>query len=421
MSNSKRKHGTGNIMKRGKYYYFRYMINGKAKLISLKTTIRKEAEKIVQRDYLPVIQARSLEGIALHVKEAKSNITQKKIDINDGWEVYYGSHKRPDSSESTLNGYKFMYRKFIDWLASNNPEIKYTASLNEDIAEAYAKYLWQERKVSERTFNAYIKGLDLIFRIINGKSHFNRDVITRKNENQQGHKKFTQKQIGSIFAAFDDEELKLMHKLEMKVLFHIGAMSGLRLIDACLLKWENISFEDKLIRCIPCKTSRTAKKRQAVIPIPNELEQALQEALQWKKENEDYVLPNVAERYQRNKDGIGSDVAKVLRFAGMTTQEEIKGLQRIKKINRYGFHSFRHYYASKMATSGYDINMLAKILADDVRTLQIYYINIDDHAVRQEFARKTQNTDHKSQIDELLASASEKQLEEIHSMIKDYF
>lgn len=187
-----------------------------------------------------------------------------------------------------------------------------------------------------------------------------------------------------------------------------------------MLKWENISFKEKLIRCIPHKTSRTAKMRQAVIPIPNELESALQEALTQRKDDEDYVLPDIAKRYKRNKDGIGSDVAKVLTFAGLITQEEAKGIQRKKKINRYGFHSFRHYYASKMATSGYDINMLAKILADDVRTLQVYYINIDDHAVRREFDKKSQNSTLKQQIDKVLLRADKKQLQEIHSMITAY-
>jgi hypothetical protein len=75
---NKRPNGAGYLFKRGKYYCYRYMINGKSKQVSLKTTRKAEAERIVSQDYLPLIQARSIEGIALHVKEVKASKTQKK-------------------------------------------------------------------------------------------------------------------------------------------------------------------------------------------------------------------------------------------------------------------------------------------------------------------------------------------------------
>jgi integrase len=212
-----------------------------------------------------------------------------------------------------------------------------------------------------------------------------------------------------------------MHKQEMKILFHIGAMTGLRLIDACLLKWGNISFDDKLIRCIPHKTSRTAKQRQAVIPIPSTLNKVLRDALALREsppDRNDFIMPNVASRYQYNSDGIGDDIKKVLEFTKLTTNEDPQeGIQRKKKICRYGFHSFRHYYASKMATEGYDINMLAKILADDIRTLQKYYINIDASAVREAFDTKEGQSNIKEQIVQALSDANEKQLQDIHNYV----
>jgi integrase len=168
----------------------------------------------------------------------------------------------------------------------------------------------------------------------------------------------------------------------MKVLFYIGALTGLRLADCCLLKWDNVSFRNDLIRCIPRKTKKI--KRPAIIPMSSKLEDQLKIAFEWKTDN-NYILPKVAERYLRNPHGVRKDSMKIFKFSGLDTSEDKGKLQRQYNICRYGFHSFRHSFASIMASNGYNITMLAQILADDTKTLEKYYISIDDKVIKKTF------------------------------------
>ncbi|OGV21522.1 MAG: hypothetical protein A2X47_12980 [Lentisphaerae bacterium GWF2_38_69] len=109
----------------------------------------------------------------------------------------------------------------------------------------------------------------------------------------------------------------------------------------------------------------------------------LESALKW--QSDEYALPKIAERYNRNPDGIRVDTMKVFKFSGLETSEDKGNLQRQKNICRYGFHSFRHSFASIMASNGYNITMLAQVLADDTKTLEKYYINIDDKVIKNTF------------------------------------
>ena len=382
---NKKTHGSGHLHKRGKIYYYKYMINGKVKDVSLKVTTEVEANKIIKKEYLPLLRAKSKEQLAVHVAESRKLVEKvNSVKIIDSWNYYLKSPSRPDSSSGTLKGYKCAFNDFSRWIVDAFPSVENFSEINEEVAHGYAQFLWSERKVSERTYNAYIKTLALIYRVLIPKdaNPFAKENVARKNENQQGHKKFTEDEILNILDCFNNSDLYLLHKDETKVLFYIGALTGLRLADCCLLKWDNVSFSNKLIKCIPRKTKRI--KRPAIIPISLKLEEQLKIAFEWKTDD-NYLLPKVAERYLRNPDGIRNDSTKVFKFSGLDTSENKGKLQRLNNICRYGFHSFRHSFASIMASNGYNITMLAQILADDTKTLEKYYIDIDDKVIKQTF------------------------------------
>ena len=391
----RRTKGSGSVFKRanGNYcYQWRDPITRKLRTKTLtddtgkNITSKKLAEKFAEVEALELQKIQHIDSKEKAIVEIATNrklLKHNNIPIKKAWETYLDSPNRPDSSENTLKGYMYMFKRFQEWLVSEKHSVKNIDHVTDEVAKNYSKYLWG-RGGTERTFNAHIKGMALIFRVLNpdNLNPFRKENITRKVENQQGHKKLTEEQIVKILGSFNESELKVLNKKEMSVLFHIGAMTGLRLIDCCLLKWENILFDQQLIKCIPQKTRRI--KREAVIPITAKLEEVLQEALEWQNDN-DYILPMVAERYKRNPDGIRKDCIKILEYSGLEVSEEPEGTRRKRRINRIGFHSFRHSFASIMASNGYSIQMLAKILADDTRTLERYYINIDDDKVKETF------------------------------------
>jgi integrase len=393
--NQRRTKGSGSVFKRanGNYcYQWKDPITRKLRTKTLtddtgkNITNKKIAEKFAELEASELQKIQNIdskEKAIVEIAENRKLLKHNNVLIKKAWATYLDSPNRPDSSENTLKGYMYMFKRFQEWLINEKQSVTKISHVTDEIAKKYSQHLWKMGG-TERTFNAHIKGMALIFRVLDpdNLNPFRKENITRKIENQQGHKKLTEKQIVKILDSFNEPKLKVLNKQEMSVLFHIGVMTGLRLIDCCLLKWENVLFDQQLIKCIPQKTKRI--KREAVIPITAKLEEILQEALEW-KDDSDYILPAVAERYKRNPDGIRKDCIKILEYSGLEVYEESNESRRKRRINRIGFHSFRHSFASIMASNGYNIQMLAKILADDTRTLERYYINIDDEKVKDTF------------------------------------
>ncbi len=375
--------GNGHIFKRGKTYYLQYTVNGKRIVQTLKTSDRAIAQKRAKEKIGLSSEITNRELTVIKIAEAKNILSPNRIKIVELWDKFILDPSRPDSSPNTLKGYKSAVNLFIKWLATAYPSTIILNQVTNEIGADFANFLWLEQKVSERTYNAYIKTLLLVFRVLGKdvRNPFAKENISRKNENQQGHYKFTDEELQRVLNVFNEPALKTMHKKEMEILFCLGAFTGLRLIDCCNLKWNCVNFEEQIIRTIPEKTKRI--KRRAIIPLVIQLEGKLKEAYEWKIDA--YILPNVAERYKRNPDGIRKDTIKILNYAGLKTTEISEKLQRKKNICRYGFHSFRHTYASMMASKGYNINMLAKVLGDDSKTLERYYIDIDDKVIKAAF------------------------------------
>jgi hypothetical protein len=164
---NKKTHGSGHLHKRGNIYYYKYMINGKVKDVSLRVSDEREAQDIVKKQYLPLIRAKSKEQLAVHIAESRKLVAKtKSVKIVDSWTYYLKSPSRPDSSQGTLKGYKCAFNDFSSWIEDAFPSVKNFTEINEEVAHGYAQYLWSERKVSERTYNAYIKTLALIYRVL---------------------------------------------------------------------------------------------------------------------------------------------------------------------------------------------------------------------------------------------------------------
>ncbi len=413
--------GDGHIFKRGKTYYLQYTVNGKRIVQTLRTSDRAIAQKKAKEKIGLASEITNRELTVIKIAEAKNILSTKRVKMEELWDKFLLDPSRPDSSPNTIKGYESIVNMFTRWIVKAYPSTAILSQVTNAIGADFAKFLWQEHKVSERTYNTYLKTLFFVFRIVdkNIRNPFSKENISRKHENHQGRYKFTDDELQRILNIFNEPDFTTMHKKEMEILFSLGAFTGLRLIDCCNLTWACINLEEQIIRTIPVKTKRI--KRYAIIPLVIQLENKLKEALEWKRNS--YVLPNVAERYSRNPSGIQQDVMKILRYSGLKTTETPENMQRKRKICRYGFHSFRHTYASMMASKGYSINMLAKILADNSQTLEKYYINIDDKVIKAAFDElispvTTKPSKLRVEINNELDELKDKELKTVFSFIK---
>ncbi len=409
-----RSKGQGHIFRRGKKYYVQYDVNGIRQTKSLDTTKERDAQKKAKELLEPAMQAKTKEEVILHVAKAKKIITASSILLKDVWKVYLKTPSRPDSSKGTLGNHERHWKNFTDWLKGTHPEKERLSEIDDNIAKEYSNYLWtlKEKKISTGTFNYHIKSLTLITRVLLDKGGLDTNPwseITRKSEVKQNRKEFTHEQVNTIFESFSKPELKLLNKAEIEILFYVAAFTGLRLIDAVNLSWHSIKLDRNIISLIPQKTRKV--QRHVNIPIHPSLKEKLEIALGW-KDDKLKVLPKSSARYNSNPTGVKKDCVKVLEFCGFKERGEGRGLNR----RLYGFHSFRHFFASTCADAGVPVATLAEILGDNISTLNKYYI----HAQEESRKKMIQALDNgQKQLHNQPLSPVEKKLVKIQKLLEN--
>jgi site-specific recombinase XerD len=437
MSKKRRTKGSGSLFKKsnGNYcWQYRDTVTGKLKTKTLKdsegknVTDKKLAESFLKEEikkYQELLNANTREKTLLELAENRKFIKKSRLKIDKVWELYLKNPSRPDSSDGTLGNYKRMWNKFANWLTVHYPSVSNLAEITEDIAKEYAQELWSS-KLSANTYNYHIQALKLICKILKTEMGFDInpfDCITRKAEIKQTRKELTEKEVINLLDSFKNKKLSLPNKEEMRIMFNIGTWTGLRLIDCATMEWASIDFERNLINCMPEKTKRKTQKKVA-IPIHPRLRDELETALSWKSDN--FVLPKVAERYRRNATGIKQDVIKVFQFAGFDTTQNVKnGVQRKRKANIYGFHSFRHSFVSFCAKAGIPLPVVQSIVGHGNPAITRHYIHIGENSVKQainalpmaSYSTLGFDKEKKTRIIKLLDKTTSKQLDEILKLL----
>ena len=378
----------GSVIKRGKVYYFRFRkIDGKYTQRALKdgagnrVTVKAEAERlaaVMQRELQQLETLNSKAEYLARVAEVKK-IIRRKISKNcDIWQAYLQNPNRPESGTETLEIYQRCLKKFQTFAGD--------AEITEQLAGRYMVSLW-DTGISSRTYNKHLQALKLIFRIIHPEDNPFAELKAKPLE-QESRKPFTIAEINNIFNTLNAEQYYLLHKDQMRTLLLLGLCFGLRLHDAACFKWEYIQGDH--ISFKPHKTRR--KMRTAVVlPIPPILQEQFSKAQAWKRN--EYLLPDVAERYQCNDSGISQDISKLLERSGLQTREtasdarrqtytDTEGKQKQRKIGRYSFHSFRHTFCTFAANSGKDLSLVKAIVGHSAVAMTEHYTHFNLEAKR---------------------------------------
>lgn len=418
---TRRTKGAGYIVKPAGYkrYCLRIRVNGQQKLIPLSNpdgspcTTKEEAEK-ASRNQQKLLQADTLEETTRYVQEAKHLKRQSGMLLTNGWEAYLKQPNRPDSGESTLKKYKGMYDALVRWMGCEYPKKQLVADVDHDIALEFMQSI-SESGDSNITFNKYLLALRLLFKHLKVPAALDVnpfDDIPKKPIAVVSRKPFTEEQVKAIFDGFDNGffydtefespakggkrkrltkrlEFKPMFKDEMRVLLLLCCWTGCRGQDGCLMTWDEIDLSRRLITYIPQKTARKTGYRKVTLPIKDELYDALLDALKWKGDNkarENYILPHVADRFNRNPSGVQKDVMKIIHCAtGEETTADKAHLpgQRKLSANIYSLHSFRHTFVSFCANAGVPLAVVAEIVGHGNPAMTEHYSHISTETKRE--------------------------------------
>jgi integrase len=389
-------------------YYYRFQVNGQRKTVSLKTkNIREAKEKA--KEFMPVVQAQSLDVVAAHVSHAQFNQKKSSLYLDHAWEVYSNHPDRAlPATVSEQQAYEGTWREFLNFVGDTNMLVN---DVTVEIANRFAEHM-RTRMYAVDTHNRKIRRLKKIFSTLsdytdsNPFSHPSLRRKPREEDNTIRRLAFSKEQEQQLLDVLEDDKHKLKNKAEVRVLFYLGMFTGQRLKDCALLQWYNVKLDLNRIWVKQFKTGKNVS-----IPIAEDLLVALKEAKQW--QCNDYVLPNVAERYltlDKNGKNVGAnllniDVMRVIRWIGVEPSLHVPG--RKKKVTVYGFHSLRHSFASHCAESGVPKAVTQSILGADNDIIDKYYVHVGEEAQKKaietiNFGEKAQKSP-QERIDEALA------------------
>lgn len=261
---------------------------------------------------------------------------KNKISLSDVWDRYTVSLERNRPKDSTFKQYFFQWDKFHTHIKETAPGKQYLDDITKADAE---KFLQGLSKLTPNTYNKILRTLRGIFDVL-WKDYPEKvnpfHTFKSRTDIPTSHRELTETELKNIFSKSDGE---------LKVLFAIGYYCGLRLKDAALLDWQNISFRQSRITVIPAKTS--SKNKILKIPLHPALKLILLEL--YTTDQTGYVLPETAANYLIDPTRITNMIQSHFITCGIKTQKTAEGK---KAICIAGYHSFRHGYVSNLHDSG---------------------------------------------------------------------
>lgn len=383
---------TGTLFKRGPIYWCKFKYQRHTFSFSLKT--EKHGHALHERQRQMVLRCAAMLDGSFNEKYGHSNSPvaepiNGKLPLSSVWQCYLDSVKRPDSGNSTLRQYQCQVEKFITWIKESRPELKYLSEVDHKVAEDFAKSLrsW----ASAGTFNKYITLLKLVFRTLLKESGITENPwieIPNQKDRPNNRRAFTDGELTTIFTKADGELLTLCL---------LGYYTALRLGDACLLEWSEVSLNTRQITRVPLKTARTTGKC-VVIPIHDDLFNHLVSLHE--KATSQYVSPDMAAMYQRDTTKVSATLKAFfekcdirLHRAGTgaapKSLDDNDAITVVKKraVIEASFHSFRHSFVSRSSEQGMDPASIHAIVGWGNPQMEKIYNHVSQSHLQQGISR----------------------------------
>jgi integrase len=382
------KHRTGHLFKRGANFYVRWTVEGKVFSKALRDengnaiTAKREAEEARQKVMAPFTvadEAAALESIVGKLEGRKAELAKWEDQQNPplslalAWSEYLASPNRPDTGKDTLDMYQGQWSMFAAWMQEKHPDRPTLRDVSKDIAEEYAAALNGGSR-SPNTYNKHLNLLTLVFRVLKGKAKITENPwhdIPRKRAIPQSRRELT------------IDELKKVCRIaagEMRTLLALGIYSGLRLGDCATLRWAEVDLPRNLIRRIPSKTARRNPK-PVIVPMHPVLRDMMAEAPP--KQRSEYVLPETAATYFRNRRALIKGIQKHFLQCGIRTHAPANGTgdkNRKLAVVEVGFHSLRHTFVSLCRESNAPLAVVESIVGHSNPAMTRHYTHVGELA-----------------------------------------
>lgn len=382
----------GSLVVRGKNFYAFWRVKdstGKSKAVckalrdehGAAITTRPEAEKAKARLMEIVAKQDEIETLrsiqhAIDDKQADVQRLQDErhpaLTLTATWAAFLQSPERRDCSKASLRQYECKWDIFVEWMKREHPEAKHLRDVTPEIAQTYLQSL-NHGKVAPGTFNFTLFVLRYVFRTLKDEAKTNADVWMKakpKAKIMQSRRELTVDELQRVCGSA---------RGELKTLFAIGIYTGLRLGDACTLRWGEVDLRRNQIRRIPNKVARR-NPVPVVIPIHPALRTMLAE-IPANERDTIYVLPKTASTYlSPSKTSVSKAIQQHFKANGIETlaKREVGSWP----VVEVGFHSLRHTFVSLCRESNVPLSVVESLVGHSNVAMTQHYTHVSESAAQ---------------------------------------
>ena len=378
----RRPKGSGKLVARYGYWAMRWMANGRqvqettrfrvdvkadrAKALALldeRTEIWRLKNEQTRLRVL-IAQAQSVEE-RIRKLQAVAN-GAKPVTLGEFVEVWKESPRRRDCSAEMLERYESQIKKFVAW-AGEGVDVR---AINDDMAERYAKHL---AKMSGNTYNKHLNTLEAAWKAAGRSAGVEVNPwaeLPRRRQEAHRRRNLTPQEVAAILAAAEGE---------WRGLIEIGLHTGLRLGDACRLKWSAFK-SDGTVEVVTGKTG-------AVVRLPSGgLLAALERSNIVRPSNlQGEVLPEIAAIYNRDPATVSKRVGRIFAKAGIERKIKEKGWSKARADA--SFHSLRHTFVTRAIEAGVPAAIVRALVGHATAAMTDRYSHVSGEAVAAAFKR----------------------------------
>ncbi len=311
------------IRKTSKWWYGRWMKNGVRACTKLEVEIegspgdkafelsRQLAQEALDKHITGVKEQRRPEDLVQEINRVKFGHRIGSIALLHLLKEWKNIPRKRQPQDQYVNWAEGIFIRFQNFVKAEYPLVKEMAAVTNKIAEAFMRGE-QARGVSPKTYNAELVLLRGAFENLREDAGmltnpFNR--IISKDQATIHRKPFTAEELKSIVNVVKNDNL-------MRPLIITGVCTAMRRGDACLLKWDDVDFENGFVTVKTSKTGETVE-----IPLLSMLRTELESR---PKAKSGYAYPSLAAMYLKNPNGINWRLGKVFEKAGFINEDEIK-------------------------------------------------------------------------------------------------
>lgn len=313
---------------KGGIWYYSVYLRGREKRLrgSCGTTNRAEA-LLVEQTLRVAAQRETPKARILRIIEALYGEEKPAADVPLGAICFEVARVRKMQNriqaDSTRRISELRIRAFAEWTKSEWPMAKGVRDVDRVCAQAYAASLVKSglaSKTVRNTLGVLVTAWNDLRRAHDGLVNPWPLAMPAPGDEGRGEA-FTPEEAARIFRAGDADG----HGWGLAA--RLAACTGLRMGDVLMLQGEDIV--DGVIVTVPHKTKRW--KIRVCLPLPPEVAALI-------PQGGGYILPDLAQSYRPGYP-LRYPFADILKAAGVDA-------------DKYTFHSFRHYFRTRLAAAG---------------------------------------------------------------------